>query len=161
MTPASVLSISETFYRGYELCHGNGLPSSEGKPNAIIPSIVCLAFAIELALKSILVGVVKPSKGHELALLFKELPDDLQSEVIKGTGIPREEFLHQISIASKTFVEWRYIFEQNGLHSVDKVFLLTFYASAKRIAERYVELQRQSLIATSSSNDQKRSAGAD
>jgi hypothetical protein len=52
MTPAAALSSSRNFLRGYELCTGNGLPAENGIPNAIVPGIVCLAFSVELAIKS-------------------------------------------------------------------------------------------------------------
>lgn len=35
MTPASVHSLSMYFYRGFELCYGNGLPANSGVKGAI------------------------------------------------------------------------------------------------------------------------------
>jgi hypothetical protein len=145
MTPASVLSISQTFFRGYELCHGNGLPYESGKPNAIIPSIVCLALSVELALKAILIGCNDSTRGHVLAYLFDKLPADIQAEVMHLTRVSPQEFPKQLSMASNTFVKWRYIYEQNGFHTVDKQFLVALHEAVDQVAQRFVEIQRQAL----------------
>jgi HEPN domain-containing protein len=148
MTPMSVLSVSQTFFRGFELCHGNGLPFDAGRPNAIIPSVVCLAFSVELALKAILLGTGDSARGHALDTLFSKLPPEIQTEIIQLTGIATSSFPEQLALAARAFVEWRYIYEQNGLHTVNTPFLLALREATAKVANRFVELQRQALKAS-------------
>lgn len=63
MTPAAALEVSKQFYHAFELCRGNGLTTFDGKQSADIPSVVNLAFAIELALKASLLGYPSSTRG--------------------------------------------------------------------------------------------------
>lgn len=47
-----VFAQAQTFRRAYVKCRGNGDAIEDGSTNEIIPAMVCLAFAIELALKA-------------------------------------------------------------------------------------------------------------
>jgi hypothetical protein len=145
MTPASVLSISKEFHRGYELCFGNGLPADNGLKNALIPAVVCLAFSIELGLKSILLGCNKPSEGHKFVELFNKLPNEIKAEIESLVPSNGNEFSHRLAAVSNAFVEWRYIFEESGYHSIDIEFMLLLHRIITNIAERYVAEQRVKL----------------
>ncbi len=139
MTPAATLSISRTFHRGYELCTGNGLPAENGEPNAIIPGIVCLAFSIELGLKSILFAVNKPSTGHRLDRLFEELPEPEQQAVLFESCAEPSSFRENLALVANAFVEWRYIYERRGFQSISEQFLLMLWRAVDTVAERKVE----------------------
>jgi hypothetical protein len=147
MTPASVLSISKDFHRGFELCYGNGLPANNGVKNAIVPAVVCLAFSIELGFKSILVGCNKPSEGHKFVELFGKLPDEIKTEIERFVVDDKSTFSSQLAAVSNAFVEWRYIFEGSGLHSIDIEFLAKLHAAVTQIGEKYVSEQRAKLLA--------------
>ena len=75
MTPASALSVAKQFHHAFELCRGNGLTALDGRVNPDIPSVVNLAFAIELALKAALLAHFPSPRGHGLTELFEQLPE--------------------------------------------------------------------------------------
>ncbi len=147
MTPASVLSSSKSFHRGFELCYGNGLPANNGFKNAIIPGVVCLTFSIELGFKAILIGCNLSAHGHEFSKLFKKLPDEVKSEIIDLVTYENEDFQAKLDLVSNAFTKWRYLFEENGYHSIDIDFLSKLYAAVVQIAQRYAEAQRAKLVA--------------
>lgn len=149
MTPASVLSLSNNFYRGFELCYGNGQPAENGEKNAIIPGIVCLAFSIELGLKAILVGCEKPANGHELLDLFERLPTEDKTEIERLTVGNSDCFIEQISLVSNAFVKWRYLYEHPGWSNISVEFLMQLHTAVDQVAQRYVDVQRAKLIADS------------
>ena len=140
MTPANILSQSRTFQRGYELCIGNGLPAENGKQNALIPGVVCMAFAIELAIKSLLLSDKNPSGGHKLNELFGKLNPAVRAEVIRQAGLSEQTFLHELQIAASAFVDWRYIYETPGLHSINLPFLESVWIPLAEIADRAARL---------------------
>ena len=148
MTPASVLSASKSFHRGFELCYGNGLPANNGVSNAIVPAVVCLAFSIELGFKAILLGCKKPSDGHKFVELFGKLPSELRAEIERLVGGEDGGFLGSLELVSNAFVEWRYIFEEPGYHSIYIEFLSKLHDTVMQIAERFVSEQRAKLLAT-------------
>ena len=148
MTPASVLSTSKSFHRGFELCYGNGLPANNGVLNAIVPAVVCLAFSIELGFKAILVGCDKPSEGHKFVELFGLLPSEIQDEIERLVVGKDSGFEGSLTLVSNAFVEWRYIFEEPGYHSIDVEFLTKLHAVVTQVAERYVSEQRAKLLAS-------------
>ena len=123
MTPASILSISQTFQRGHALCFGNGLPADNGKSNALIPAVVCLAFATELALKAILLAEGNLSHGHKLDELFAKLQQRTQLLVMKKIGLEGGAFKANLAAVSNAFVDWRYIYEAPGSHSLNLPFM--------------------------------------
>ena len=136
MTPALILSISKSFHRGHELCYGNGLPSENGKQNALIPAVVCLAFATELALKAILLAKETPSDGHGLAQLFEKLDAETQALVRSRPEVKAEDFDAELRAVSKAFVEWRYIYETPGYHSINLPFLQSLWSVLGELAEQ-------------------------
>ena len=146
MTPASVLSISKDFHRGFELCYGNGLPANNGVKNATIPAVVCLAFSIELGFKAILVGCDKPSEGHKFVELFNKLPDEIKTEIERRVVGDEDTFSCRLATVSNAFVKWRYIFEESGYISVDLDFLVKLHSAVTHIGEKYVGEQRAKLL---------------
>jgi hypothetical protein len=147
MTPASVLSTSKDFYRGFELCYGNGLPANNGVKNAIVPAVVCLAFSIELGFKAILVGCNKPSEGHKFVELFNKLPAEIKTEIERLVVGDEDTFSCQLATVSNAFVEWRYIFEESGYISIDLEFLAKLHKAVTQIGEKHVRAQRAKLLA--------------
>ena len=142
MTPAATLSVSRQFFRGYELCWGNGLPASNGEANALVPGVVCLAFSIELGLKAIILAAQGSAVGHKIENLFNLLSEDDQNIICRHTGCTREQFEHELSAVSNAFVEWRYIHEKPGFHSTSVQFLLALHAAIEMVAERNARAHR-------------------
>lgn len=56
-------------------------------------------------------------------------------------------FESSLTLVSNAFVEWRYIFEEPGYHSIDVEFLSKLHDAVTQIAERYVSEQRAKLLA--------------
>jgi hypothetical protein len=147
VTPLSIHQTSRTFRRGFELCIGNGLVAEYGKSNAQIPSIVCLSFAIELSIKSILFAEGNPSKGHNLKDLFEKLIASTQAKVIQQMGICDTDFRTNLLDVANAFAEWRYIYESPGYHPSVLPFLQSIWmpldALAADRARNYFFTERQ------------------
>ena len=150
MTPASILSVSKDFHRGFELCYGNGLRASNGVRNATVPAVVCLALSVELGFKAILAGLNKPSEGHKFVELFSKLSSDIKADIQHLVVGDENEFSSRLESVSNAFVEWRYIFEENGCHSIDLDFLVKLHSAVNQIGIRFVNEQRAKLLADKS-----------
>lgn len=137
--------MSSEFFRGHELCQGNGLPAEHGKRNALVPSIVCLAFSIELGLKAIILATKSSVKSHKLVELFNLLSDEDQNVVIRNAVYDNQRFDEQLSEVSNAFVEWRYIHEQTGLHGTSLQFLLLLHGAVEVVVQRNSQLHRDQL----------------
>ena len=135
MSPAATFQVSRTFYRGYELCYGSGLPSHGGHDNAIIPGIVCLAFSIELGLKSLLQAVGDSAHRHNLKDFFDRLSDVEKEEVICEAGIEDGSFHENLALIADAFIKWRYIYEQPGFHSISEPFMSTLSQAVRAVAK--------------------------
>ena len=142
MSPNPTLIVAKSFHRGYELCAGNGLSANNGQRNALIPSVVCLAFSIELAFKSILQSLGISIYEHDFVKLYEALPENLQAEVIRLSTFENTVFLENLQICSSTFTDWRYIYEKPGYYFNPTSFLLPLQQAVYKIAEDCVEANR-------------------
>lgn len=145
MTPAATFSIAKSFHLAFEKCRGSGLPADNGIPNAIIPSVVCLAFAIEVGFKAILFAANAPGSGHRLDKLFEALPEADREKVIFHSGIEKASFEKNLELVANAFVEWRYIYEQRGLVSISEQFLQMLWSGVESVAAEKVQQQREAL----------------
>ena len=100
-----------------------GLKKSPYKGAYISPFIVNATFSIELYLKTIHNFYSNNIKGHHLASLFKGMPKkgkefvnsaaaDVKSHFILEQGVNFPKCLESLS---KSFVQWRYIYEHNEI----------------------------------------------
>ena len=145
MTPASTFAIANTFRVAYERCRGSGAPADQGIPNAIIPSIVCLAFAIEVGLKSILNASSSATSGHRLDKLFNGLAEADRLRIIIESGVEAESFRQNLEAVSNSFVEWRYIYEHRGIKSISEEFLLMLWSAIENVALEKIKEQRANI----------------
>jgi hypothetical protein len=110
---------------------------------ALVPAIVCIAFAAELALKGLLKvrGIEYPrgQPGHSLTVLFRLLPRDLQAIFL--ADLPIAEFDAKLSESSNAFVEWRYMFDQPPSLSVSPRFLANLAGTAIGRLQQLVEAE--------------------
>lgn len=142
MHPKHIFATAQTFRRAYVLCRGDGNAVQEGRTNEIIPAIVCLALAIELALKAHLALSVARPYGHKLDELFQELPPSDQDAVITAAGIEETSFRSNLTLAANAFVEWRYIYESARGKSIDELFLnWLWYGLEQEALRKQVALQ--------------------
>lgn len=161
-----VLGQADGFYRAYELISAAMRPAFELPPDTpvgavpqldasaqqlvsmgefgflIPPSVVCLAFAVELILKTILVqdGLLPDptlprlpgaSRGiHELDKLFDKLPTVHQERI--RAAIADDKFEARLAQHAKTFTDWRYQYELGDVYTEDE-FLLSVWHAARAI----------------------------
>ena len=147
MTPASALSVAKQFHHAFELCRGNGLTALDGRVIPDIPSVVNLAFAIELALKAALLAYCPSPRGHGLKELFEQLPESDRTYIRSYMPFQAEWFDAGLVAVSEAFVEWRYIHEQRGLKSINLEFLMHLWHAASKLAEQKRQQQRNNLRA--------------
>ena len=130
-------SVARQFLDASNRCTRDEREPAWAKGPAMIPGVVCAAFAAEVSLKAILIGEGKPSHGHLLADLFARVSDGLKEEVIKQTGYAPDRFSAELALVSNAFVEWRYVFEEATSKTVSQQFLQLLASSAMRVAERF------------------------
>lgn len=121
---------------------------------AIGPSVVCLAFAVELYIKDLhFVLKGKAPRGHNIFKLYEGLPEQTKQNIFahdsisqnpfvaRGVVFPRkaitnsyEGFLSQIQAISDGFEKWRYSYESSTLR-YDEWFALAFIEAVKAAAD--------------------------
>lgn len=125
------------------------------------PSIVCLAFSIELYLKEVyfLLNEEPPRgrDGHDILKLFQRLPEEIQHEVFSHDVIisqspwltgdifspkryteppnPFDGFLYEIQLISKGFTDWRYSHEKSNLR-YNSGFAESFITAVQSVSDR-------------------------
>lgn len=121
------------------------------------PSIVCLAFSVELYVKDIYselnIKLPKGRDGHNIWKLFEKLPDQVQQEIFAHDSIgqntfatrgdifstkrftsPYDGFVYQIKAISEAFVEWRYSYEKGTLE-YNEGFALALIEAVKSVSD--------------------------
>lgn len=113
------------------------------------PSIVCLAFSVELYIKELYCALNMPlPRSHKILQLFQGLPPDVQQQIFAHDSISQnpfatrgtilspkrlsayDGFISQIEAISKAFEEWRYSYEHTTLR-YDEGFALVFLEAVK------------------------------
>ena len=138
MSAASALQSSQGFFRTFELCYERPGFITPEKAGTTVPSIVCLAFSVELALKSVLLHDNRSSHGHSLWNLYSRLPTRLRSEIVARTSRTDQEFELELKSAANAFVQWRYIHEQTRMVGVSVGFLRELYVSVSSVASEAI-----------------------
>lgn len=124
-----------------------------GGVSAMSPSIVCLAFSVELYMKDLHVLLTgKAPRGHNILKLYKKLPKPIRREIFahesisqnpwatRGPVLLRERFsgncrayygfLLQVKAISDGFEKWRYSYERTTLQ-YEEWFALAFVEALK------------------------------
>ncbi len=121
------------------------------------PSVVCLAFSVELYMKdlhAVLTG--EPRRGHNILELYKKLPKKIRREIFayesisqnpwatRGPVLLRKRFsgncsayygfLLQVKAISDGFEKWRYSYERRTLQ-YEEWFALSFVKALKTAAD--------------------------
>lgn len=97
---------------------------------ALVPSVVCAAFAVELGMKARIISdgnkarlkKLKGANGHKLDKLFGLLSDSDRIWFIEGMKLSKDEFTDKLALVSETFVDWRYVYEKPE-QNIDYSFL--------------------------------------
>jgi HEPN domain-containing protein len=103
-------------------CAGKGCAETAfGTRPAMGIDIVCLAFSVELHLKELhRVVTGKVPRGHNIARLFKALPESVQKEVVSHHSIAQygwsdAQMERELLAISDGFEKWRYAYESPAL----------------------------------------------
>lgn len=131
----------ESFHRvGLDIVPDNWLDDDNDDGHWFVPSVVNLAFACELYIKSLISqGENAPCKIHAWNDLFKERPD-LYNKIKNTPEFKGDEGLDaKIEEGGKVYVDWRYIFEHSSAKSVDIVFLENFARVLHNLAQDEAE----------------------
>jgi len=124
------------------------------------PSIVCLAFSVELYIKDVYfaLGIKAPSgrDGHNILKLFGGLPKQTQKEIFTHDAISQNPFstrgdifspnrftssytayngfIDEIKAISRGFEKWRYSYESIALR-YNASFAMSFIEAVKSVAD--------------------------
>ncbi|MBA4316575.1 MAG: hypothetical protein U1D41_14970 [Nitrosomonas sp.] len=101
----------------------------------IVPYVVSLSFALEMAMKAILATDRKFVRTHELLKLYNKLPELVKNETIVELNLTALEMRMKLSKANKSFEDWRYYYESTSLE-VDPVFLTRLATVLRDICQR-------------------------
>jgi hypothetical protein len=78
---------------------------------AVMPGVVCLAFASELFFKAILTIESHAENDHDLFLLFGALKPSSQSFIRERLSISEADLDEKLAAVAHAFEQWRYIYE--------------------------------------------------
>ena len=102
-----------------------------------VPRIVNGALSIELTLKAILAkNGIDYGKEHNLLVLFEQLPESFQCELLGNLLNKTPEYAdskkcaEELILISNAFVDWRYFFEGNPAPAIETRFLAGFANAA-------------------------------
>lgn len=105
-----------------------------------VPKLVNGAFAIELSIKTILVEKNIPyQKEHNLKVLFKKLPLDIQNKIWNYLAEKAPEYAdiekreNELLLISEIFVQYRYCFEGDIIAAFDERFVSAFANATIRV----------------------------
>lgn len=127
----------------------------------ICPSVVCLAFSIEVYIKDLFdVLGEKQQRGHDILKLFKKLPVEIQQEIFShgeiGSQVPwvvfespfapksgknedgiSDLFIYELEAISDAFTKWRYSHEDENVNlRYNTGFALAFVTAVKSITDK-------------------------
>lgn len=105
------------------------------------PCIVNAAFSCEMFLKALLYKLKVPynphKEGHNLYLLFKKLPSNIQETIARYCGNKNDitVFNERLKTHQKDFVRIRYFIERDGWSDMSPITMITIADNLSRICE--------------------------
>jgi hypothetical protein len=149
---------ADDFFKAYEVLEVN---YNSATLAVMGPSIVCLAFSIELYIKDIYDAIkAEPIRSHSILKLFENLPENIQVEIFShgeiGTQNPwvvfgspfapkcsrnnigiTDLFIYEINAISDAFTEWRYSHEgKRAMLHYNTGFALSFIKAIKSVCDK-------------------------
>jgi len=148
---------ADDFYKAYQV-----LTENYDTATLVImgPSIVCLAFAVELYMKDLLITLkIEAPRSHNISGLFERLPEHIKKEIFSHPSIsqnpfhtrgpvysakrfsdnysPYDGFIEQIETISHAFVNWRYPIDEKKTKSLyyNSAFAEALVESIKSVAD--------------------------
>lgn len=117
--------------------------------SAPIPSVVCLVFSIELALKALYIvdhDRLPKKKIHDLDKLYEGLKESTKESINSYNVLPgypiyseshKNTLVSYLQDHSRSFVSWRYFGEEEGRLTAHTGFLRKFAECAIQLAESH------------------------
>jgi hypothetical protein len=162
---------ADDFFKAHEVLSEN---FASAPITGVGPSVVCLAFSIELYFKDLYdVLDMKPplgKNGHNLLKLFEGLPEETQREIFShgeiGTQNPRvifgspfapkdseknkgitDLFIYELAAISDGFTDWRYSHEAKraALH-YNSGFALSLVKAVKAVCDRLRSIKLNAVL---------------
>jgi len=128
--------LGEDFHRvGHDIIPENWLDSDDFY--WFVPSIVNMAFACELYLKSLVLDGSSAMKEHDWVKFYNLLTPSQQMKIHHFMG--NDDLLENIREGGRVFVDWRYIFEHDRPKSVDIIFLENFAIVLHELAQENLD----------------------
>lgn len=103
----------------------------------LIPAVVNISLSCELFLKVLLSIHQITSKKHDLLSLYKELPKNLQDEILVQNS---STFFEDLKMISNLFIKWRYLYEQ--MQPLHYSFLYQFAEQLQVISKKELEIYK-------------------
>lgn len=149
---------ADDFFKAYEVLEEN----YQSATLAVMgPSIVCLAFSIELYIKDVYDAIKEePLRSHSILKLFEKLPENIQIEIFSHGEIGTENpwvvfgspfapkcsrnnigitdlFIYEIQAISNAFTDWRYSHEgKRASLNYNSGFALSFIKALKSTSDK-------------------------
>ncbi|RSU59606.1 hypothetical protein DAH55_10935 [Sphingomonas koreensis] len=128
--------------REYHECALRCLELRDGHGFLFQPSLVLLAFVVEIYLKGLLAieGKDPRAGGHDLGKIYGRLEDETQAKVAERYRLRHhgQDLLGDLPAYSKLFVKVRYAYELEGAHEAD---ISGVAQLASSLYETWAELQ--------------------
>lgn len=103
----------------------------------LIPTVVNISFSCELFLKVLLSIHQITSKKHDLLSLYRELPKNLQNEIMAQNS---STFFEDLKSISDLFIRWRYLYER--MQPLNYPFLYQFAEQLQAISKKELEIYK-------------------
>jgi len=123
--PTRIQFSARNFFLGARRCfEQRNLPDGKFEM-PLQAAVVCLAFGVELGLKSLLASEQKKATGHKLLALFNKLSTELQEVIAANLSLSLHDTRQKVGAISSVFEDWRYVYEKEEL-TLDLEFLRSF-----------------------------------
>ena len=139
--PKQILNTSRSFLMAAQRCaEKRDNPAANSVSFLVAPAVVNAAFSCELSIKAILsyykISFPRGNSGHKIGCLFSHLPNVLQAKIKMTVNTP--DFCSNLQMISNSFVEWRYLFEQDSA-SIPLTFLMLLAQALYQEAETLID----------------------
>lgn len=130
-----ISKLAQTFLIASNTCQERRPLTNGQLEMPLIPGIVCMAFSVELNFKAIIKAQGKEAKGHILDDLYFMVSEPERTSIVTHTGFSVEEFREKLSRAANAFVDWRYVYEHEGI-SLDVDFLRKLSVATQQVSAK-------------------------
>lgn len=127
----------ESFHRvACDIIPDDWLENDNDDGHWFVPSVVNMAFACELYLKSLVSDGQNEVYGHKFTELYERLSNQNKTSITENPCFKGDdEFRQKLEMAGQVFTEWRYHFDDKYHPQVDLIFLENLATTLHDLAE--------------------------